>query len=347
VEGGHFAQQNGGVVASPNHPCPSKGGELLNVQFLNTQYRMHPEIGNVISQYLYDGKLLHAEGRESRPFALQGDLLAPHPRAIWCVLDAEVPELPTIRYERGTGNRSWVRNATVKILDKLFSDAAFARTSGLFISPFAAQAKKIQQYLATANLLDTWSASTVHSQQGQEADIVIFDTVNAGSNGWMPEEWNRMVNVGLSRAKEMVILLASCDEMYQGYLSPLLATLKPRTISVRNGRLAWREVDEIFSARAGGVIPTTLSLPTGTLGHQIAERTALLPILSQEQQQLCGYKIDGKPRLVRGVAGSGKTAVLAEWLVRCLNDRVNKPEYRLKYSSPLLPPPEKMSAPPS
>ena len=40
--------------------------------------------------------------------------------------------------------------------------------------------------------------------------------------------------------------------------------------------------------------------------------------MSAEQQRLCGYKMDGKPRLVRGVAGSGKTAVMAHWLVKTL-----------------------------
>jgi superfamily I DNA and RNA helicase len=42
----------------------------------------------------------------------------------------------------------------------------------------------------------------------------------------------------------------------------------------------------------------------------------LRPILSAEQQRLCHFEMDGKPRLVRGVAGSGKTVVLANWLVR-------------------------------
>jgi superfamily I DNA/RNA helicase len=298
------------------------------VNFLNTQYRMHPEIGEVVSQYLYGGELRHADGLAQRPFALSGNLLEPSPRAVWSVLDAEVQELSSIRADRGPGNKSWVRHATKEILDKLFSDSAFAKAQGLFISPFTAQAKAIQQYLAQKRF-DTWSASTVHSQQGQEADIIIFDTVNAGSNGWSLKEWRRMINVGLSRAREMVILLASRDEMREAFLSPLIETMKPRTISVRNGHLTWHEVDEQKfplgwyqpDAAQKEALRKMESLPPETLGRQIAERTVLYPVLSQEQQELCGYKIDGKPRLVRGVAGSGKTTVLAEWLVQCLNVR--------------------------
>ncbi len=72
---------------------------------------------------------------------------------------------------------------------------------GLFISPFKAQAKEIHSWLATEGL-HSWSASTVHSQQGSEADIVVFDSVNAGSYGWPYDEWKRLVNVALSRARE-------------------------------------------------------------------------------------------------------------------------------------------------
>jgi superfamily I DNA and/or RNA helicase len=56
------------------------------------------------------------------------------------------------------------------------------KAHGIFVSPFTAQARNIAHYFADQNL-DHWSAATVHSQQGTEADIVIFDSVNAGSCG--------------------------------------------------------------------------------------------------------------------------------------------------------------------
>ena len=52
--------------------------------------------------------------------------------------------------------------------------------------------------------------------------MVVFDTVNAGSCGWPHDEWKRLVNVGLSRAREFVLLLASRAEMNEPYLRPLL-----------------------------------------------------------------------------------------------------------------------------
>lgn len=35
--------------------------------------------------------------------------------------------------------------------------------------------------------------------------------------------------------------------------------------------------------------------------------------------------MDGKPRLVRGVAGSGKTIVLAHWLQKTVKQLMEKP----------------------
>ncbi len=52
-------------------------------------------------------------------------------------------------------------------------------------------------------------------------------------------------------------------------------------------------------------------------------------MLSREQQRLCGLKLDGKPRLVRGVAGSGKSVVLAHWLVQTVRRLEDRPETRI------------------
>jgi superfamily I DNA and/or RNA helicase len=66
------------------------------------------------------------------------------------------------------------------VLKKLLADPELRKVRGLFITPFKAQAKDIASCLA-AERLDGWSAGTVHGRQGTEADVVIFDTVNAGS----------------------------------------------------------------------------------------------------------------------------------------------------------------------
>ena len=278
---------------------------------LTVQRRMHGDICKAVSDFQYEGRLTTAPEVAARKYELP-EVLKGQPRTLWYVLDETTDNLPEIRAERGPGNRSWVRLATEAILDKLFKDERFAKAHGLFISPFKAQARSVSEYLAKKHL-HNWTASTVHSQQGSEADIVIFDTVNAGSHGWPYDEWRRLVNVGISRAREGLILLASRAEMTEPYLRPLVKTLSPRV-------LRWKGNRWVFEAVPGRVEPVSLApvraADPHSLGAQIEKRKQLRPILSNEQQRLCGYTLDGKPRLVRGVAGSGKTVVLSHWLVK-------------------------------
>ena len=180
-----------------------------------------------------------------------------------------------------------------------------------------AQAKSIASHFAE-NGYASWTASTVHSQQGAESDIVIFDTVNASSTSWPIHEWLRLVNVGLSRAREYVILIASRSEMQSPYLKPLLRSLRPVVLNRVGSAWRWSEV----SANAEYQLPDSVTSNLDLLGTQIALRKALRPVLSYDQQRLCGFEMDGKPRLVRGVAGSGKTVVLGHWLRKTL-DRID------------------------
>ncbi|MDX1930101.1 MAG: AAA domain-containing protein, partial [Pirellulaceae bacterium] len=293
------------------------------VHVLSEQHRMHPDVCQVVSDFQYGGFLTTAPGTMQRTSKLSPSL-ANYSRAIWYVLDEEGSELAAIRAERGPGNKSWVRGITPSVLEKIFSQADLKHAHGLFISPYKAQAHAIAELLSAWGM-KSWEASTVHSQQGAEADIVIFDTVNAGSYNWPFEEWKRLVNVALSRAREAVIVLASRSEMDEPYLEPLLESLTPSHL-VREGELVrWARVSTTPSHERIGKIaeanttyeknPST-QLTECNMGQQIRQRKGLLPVLSQEQQRLTNLSLDGKPRLVRGVAGSGKSVVLCNWLAK-------------------------------
>ena len=59
-------------------------------------------------------------------------------------------------------------------------------------------------------------------------------------------------------------------------------------------------------------------VPEATLGELFDEAAEAYKTLSDEQQRLSAQDWAGGPRLVRGVAGSGKTIVLANNLARRL-----------------------------
>jgi superfamily I DNA/RNA helicase len=275
------------------------------VKLLQTQYRMHPEIGSFVSDYQYEGTL-KSDFKKSRfvpPRILKGER-----RTIWCVLDHCGLSLPQIRPERPPSGKSWIREGTLKILEYLFAHDDFRAMKGLFISPFKAQAKMAADYLAKLGA-DSWRASTVHAQQGTEAEIVIFDVVQTGA-AWAPDEWRRLINVAISRAKEFVIMLASQQEVEATFLLEVAAKFSARKVN-RNG-LA--EVNLSIESQKNYELVTS---HPDSMGARIASFKKLRPVLSRQQEELCQREInDGGPRLVRGVAGSGKTVVLANWAIR-------------------------------
>jgi superfamily I DNA/RNA helicase len=298
-----------------------------NVQRLNEQRRMHPDISEVVSTLQYGGQLGCHESVRTRPWASP---LASLPRALWYVVDAH-PGLGVdgASSARGPDNASRIRPATEQVLRALVeAEPSLRAVRGLFVTPYVAQATAATAWLKALKMTG-WTASTVHSQQGAEAEVVLFDTVHASSTGWPSAEWCRLVNVGVSRAQQLVVVLCSRGEMEQGWMRPLRETLEPRVLVRRADQWSWSQPDGTQRAQAGlfaAPAPVAADEPvlyevdaSPTLGAQFERRRAQRAILSQEQRRLVHRELaDAGPRLVRGVAGSGKTLVMAHWVVRTL-----------------------------
>lgn len=309
------------------HLAPS--GASLHL--LREQHRMCSQVREAVSAYQYEGTLLDAPQVKSRSTPLD-PVLAAGPRAIWYVLDEDTTDLGAIRAERGPEGRSWIRQRSLDVMRRLFrAHPGLKEIRGLFISPFVAQARALAE-LFRSEKITTWQASTTHRQQGLEAEVVVFDTVNASSTAWGHDEWQRLINVGISRARELLIVLASRAELEEPYLAPLASQLAPRTLRGSGGRWQWLPAEGVQPRRSA----QTRSLPPESLGAQLEQRRAMRPILSAEQQRLCAYTLDGKPRLVRGVAGSGKTAVLAQWLARRLLEQGSDGPFWVVYANTAL-----------
>ncbi len=94
---------------------------------------------------------------------------------------------------------------------------------------------------------------------------------------------------------------------------------KPRPLQVSQLdaiKLVFGDSDVINTPTAGNFEPGGRSL-----GIRIAEYASSEKLLSREQKALCDLRIGAFPRLIRGVAGSGKTAVLAIQAARFLASR--------------------------
>jgi superfamily I DNA and RNA helicase len=65
--------------------------------------------------------------------------------------------------------------------------------------------------------------------------------------------------------------------------------------------------------------PRDEDVPEATVGGLIEDNESAEKNLSAEQQELSRLEIAGHPRVIRGVAGSGKTVVLANMVARYLS----------------------------
>lgn len=306
-------------------------------QALWFQHRMHPDIATLVSAYQYDGRLQDAHDVRGRPLppAIQKIGLR-WGRASWVALEqCAGMNLHSVAAERGPAG-SWQRPAGIEVFSRLARRyPELGQVSGLFISPYRAQAQRAQERIDSLGWGATWSASTVHAQQGSEADVVVFDQVRPG--GWAVPEWKRLVNVALSRARHQVFVIAAGPELDDRAGGAELVDNLARCSVDQNGVVRFEaaegaqqtllgrmatSVDAIDApvsplvaadGRSGRrVLPS--SADPASLGSQIHfSRAARSAMTLRQGHVVTRGALDLGPRLVRGVAGSGKTVVLARW----------------------------------
>jgi superfamily I DNA/RNA helicase len=282
-----------------------------DVLLLRTQHRMHPEIARVVSHFCYAGALQDGEGVRAR-----AEQPAPVPsfpsRAGWVVLDGLTREAKRLVHGRGETGSGYQRELSAELAVSLAREATRAGLSVLCVTPYRAQAQLLRKLGAQAGLrAESFSASTIHRQQGTQYDVVLVDTV-AGGRPFAPEALVPMLNVAASRAKDYLYVLSSRAEARASIAGRFLALL-PR-LRVYPGEAPRMEP---LPSPPRAPPPPPPPMPVA-LGGEIAGARTAQPLFTQEQVSLFERRFDDGHHLVRGVAGSGKTYVLAHWVARYL-----------------------------
>ena len=180
-------------------------GEVPKAMLID-QYRMHPEIGDLVSHLAYDDQLRHA--RPAKDFA---DWTSREPvpgvaLAGWDLRGASVCQKQT----RGS---SRFNEESALVCIKLATKAVAAGyTEIAIITPYRMQVRKLRELL-TPDLKEVVECDTVHRYQGKERDMVIVDLVDAQSFG--PGALLRhdnsgaaqLMNVAFSRARYKLFLV--------------------------------------------------------------------------------------------------------------------------------------------
>jgi superfamily I DNA and/or RNA helicase len=183
------------------------------VAMLDVQYRMHPLIGELVSDLFYAGRLKHGGDPAMRERIAARE---PHAGAALVVLDTA----GRTTCQPGSGGQSRINVTTADLCVDLAIRAVSAGADSVaIITPYVDQARAIRARLKKSGDhadVRQIECSTVHRFQGQERDVIILDTVDAEpmkpgvllSERGTDSTAQKLINVAISRARGKLIVVA-------------------------------------------------------------------------------------------------------------------------------------------
>ncbi len=187
------------------------------VELLTTQYRSIPEIGEVFSQFAYDGILKHHRSSYSRRTTGFDDI-AP----------LNIIKFPVSRYESIYRSKRLKHSSSYQIYSALFTFeyvchlARKIKSNGEpfkigIIAPYRAQADLIDKLLSSEVLpshIEVY-VGTIHGFQGDECDMIfaVFNTppsISASNEMFLNKR--NIINVSISRARDYLYIVMPDDE---------------------------------------------------------------------------------------------------------------------------------------
>jgi hypothetical protein len=194
---------------------------------LDTQYRMHPAIGGLVSELFYQG---HLESPPPRPDLVRLVDSEPFPGSPLVVVDLAGTQHRCERH----GPSSRINRASAELAVRLATVSARSGASVAIITPYAAQARLVRAMVASSSAPAEIACATVHRFQGAEADVVIIDLVDGAPlrpglllNDQSPGSAARaLVNVSISRARAKLIVIGDLSYFGQQAGGPVVELLR-------------------------------------------------------------------------------------------------------------------------
>ncbi|MCL6477521.1 MAG: AAA family ATPase [Peptococcaceae bacterium] len=185
------------------------------VSLLDTQYRMAPEIAGVPNRFFYEGLLSNDPSTEE---LILNDTLSDDNSLVVVDTSAINPWCSHL----SMGGRFNIYSALVSasVARKLFEENSVDRVG--IVTPYRAQARLIEKIARDWGIRDGMRINTVHSFQGGEEPVIVFDCVEGpGVSKWSMLDDQRpnsdarlLLNVALTRAKYKVFLIAHKEYIY-------------------------------------------------------------------------------------------------------------------------------------
>lgn len=202
-------------------------------QLLN-QRRSNPKLVEIINHSLYADRL-NAENKKHHPIVAR----APYSS---CVIGMKCVSTGAVRFTKG-GTRQNVANAeeVMNLLD-LYSQYEEATFSIGIITPYTGQVSLLKALFIeksyNTDFQERVKIGTVHTFQGSECDVIIFDMVDCskfekGKNAYFGkiyagEQGEQLLNVAISRARHKLIVV--CDPNFISQCPGGVISLKSQAI---------------------------------------------------------------------------------------------------------------------
>lgn len=203
--------------------------------FFDMQYRLNKDLAEVLSSVFYEGRLKTAAPGNKRT--------TPAPTVN--VIDSQKygPELTQKDEGRGFSPVNEVHSVILtRILKRLILQNQVPKEEIGIIVPFRSTVYDIRSELYEQGL-EIVEVGTIHTYQGREKKVIIFDTVMSGEGSYgrrrhysvrpFDEEKNglavpRLLNVALSRSRDRLVILADMDHINKVYANKFLGQLLRR-----------------------------------------------------------------------------------------------------------------------
>ncbi|MET7391911.1 AAA domain-containing protein [Dactylosporangium sp. NPDC005572] len=186
---------------------------------LTEQYRMTPEIGNLISTCFYNEELVSPARQELPGYQHL------HKPVTW--IDTSSLGDERRETDRSVGNPSIANRAEVRqaihqltSIDNAISHKIIRPPDGrkldvLLIAPYARQVEELRRKLNPLNLAHMrCEVLSVDAVQGRECDLAIFSVTRSNARselGFLGEPYWRRINVALSRARLALIIIGDAE----------------------------------------------------------------------------------------------------------------------------------------
>ncbi|WP_066887256.1 AAA domain-containing protein [Carbonactinospora thermoautotrophica] len=262
---------------------PQQAQRSAGCAVLGLQYRFGPGIMELANRVMYRG-LLRA-GRELPPRDPSD------PEIVWLDTD-ELDDLAIVRRVKPTSGWWPAGSLLARILAQHHRDRG--ESVGV-IAPYTYQieatAEALRDVEATGTAFGT-EVSTVHSAQGREFDVVVFDLVEDGQrDGWVAkgqatsaEDYARsgaqLFNVGLTRAQSRLYLIGSGQTLSRAAPGSVLAAVRGL---VDAGRVHWLAATELLAPSDD---PARVEDP---LAHELADVLAQYVRIADIHDELSFY----------------------------------------------------------